>query len=101
MDQIVDRPRTEALPSVESALGLNAKGSRKKRGRGWLYVLAAALVAAAGLAYMQLGGSSAEISYVTSPAKNRDITVAVSATRTPQPLTQVDNSSALACVMRS
>ena len=101
MDQIVDRPGAEALPSVESALGLNAKGAQKKRGKGWLYALAASVAAIAALAYMQLGGSSAEIAYVTAPAKTGDITVEVSATGTLQPLIQVDISSELSGVMRS
>ena len=50
---------------------------------------------------MQLGSSSAEIAYITAPAKTGDITVEVSATGTLQPLIQVDISSELSGVMRS
>src|SRR5688572_576396 len=117
MDQIVDRgldrpdnrqaggPESqsgvEPMPSAQEALGLGANGARGKRGRGWLYALAAAAIAAAGLGYWQLGGSTQQVAYVTAPAKIGDITVEVSATGTLQPLIQVDISSELSGVMRS
>jgi HlyD family secretion protein len=117
MDQIVDRgldrpdnrengrslgkPEAGTAPSAQEALGLGANGARGKRGRGWLYALAAAAIAAAGLGYWQLGGSTQQVAYVTAPAKIGDITVEVSATGTLQPLIQVDISSELSGVMRS
>jgi HlyD family secretion protein len=84
--------------SAQEALGLGANG---RRGRGWLYALAAAAIAAAGLGYWQLGGSTPQVNYITAPAKIGDITVEVSATGTLQPLIQVDISSELSGVMRS
>ena len=113
MDQIVERNRrivgaaeqaapAEAVnqPSVEEALGLNARGARKRRG-GWLYAMAAIAIAVAGLGYWQFGGSTAPVTYATTPAQTGDITVEVSATGTLQPLIQVDISSELSGVMRS
>ena len=65
MDQIVDRdldrpdnrqpggldgqPGAEPMPSAREALGLGANGARGRRGKGWLYALAVAAIAAAGL----------------------------------------------------
>jgi HlyD family secretion protein len=46
-------------------------------------------------------GSPAKIDYTTVPAAIADLTVAVSATGTLQPLTQVDISSELSGVVRS
>jgi len=113
MDQIVERNRrivgvggqaapSEAVnqPSVEEALGLNARTLKRRRG-GWFYAIAAVVIAVAGLGYWQFGGSTAEVSYVTAPAKTGDITVEVSATGTLQPLIQVDISSELSGVVRS
>lgn len=112
MDQIVDRERNrldtgaegqpeQAVPSAQEALGLGSGVARGKRGRGWLYALAAVALAAAGIGYWQFGGSAPQVNYVTSPAKVGDITVQVSATGTLQPLIQVDISSELSGVMRS
>ncbi len=113
MDQIVERNRrivdageratpAEAMekPSVEEALGLNARGARRRRGGGWLYAVAA-VIAVAGIGYWQFGGSTATVSYTTMAAQKGDITVEVSATGTLQPLIQVDISSELSGVMRS
>jgi len=113
MDQIVERNRRIAgageqsapaeaanQPSVEEALGLNTRGARRRRS-GWLYVVAAVVIAAAGLGYWQFGGATAVVSYVAVPAKTGDITVEVSATGTLQPLIQVDISSELSGVVRS
>ena len=83
MDQIVDRnrpdnrqlggldsqPGLEPMPSAQEALGLDARGARGKRGRGWLYALAAAALAVAGLGYWQLGGSTPQVSYVTAAGR--------------------------------
>lgn len=115
MDQIVDRdlnrpdtqrdgslrrpPEAEAVPSAHEALGLGT--ARGRRGKGWLYALAAAVLAAAGIGYWQLASSSPEVNYVTAPATIGDITVQVSATGTLQPLIQVDISSELSGVVRS
>ena len=95
------RPGAEPMPSAQEALGLDANGARGKRGKGWLYALAVAAIAGAGLGYWQFGGSTPEVSYVTQPAKTGDITVEVSATGTLQPLIQVDISSELSGVVRS
>lgn len=114
MDQIVTRERnrtsaakghgsTEAgsTLSAEEALGLQAGGRvGKKRGKGWIYALAATL-GIAGLAYWQFGTSTPPVSYVTAPVETGDITVEVSATGTLQPLIQVDISSELSGVVRS
>ncbi|MCX7305449.1 MAG: efflux RND transporter periplasmic adaptor subunit [Hyphomicrobiales bacterium] len=114
MDQIVERDRRIAgvgedatpiaalkQPSVEAALGLNARGARRHGRRGWLYALVAIAIAAVGLGYWQFGRSTTEVSYVTAPATTGDITVEVSATGTLQPLIQVDISSELSGVVRS
>ncbi|HEY6632720.1 MAG TPA: efflux RND transporter periplasmic adaptor subunit [Rhizobiaceae bacterium] len=96
----VGKPEAEAAPSAREALGLGG-ARRGKRSRGWLYALAGVALAAAGLGYWQLGGSTPAVSYVTAPAEIGDITVQVSATGTLQPLIQVDISSELSGVMRS
>ncbi|MEP9388608.1 efflux RND transporter periplasmic adaptor subunit [Mesorhizobium sp. KR9-304] len=117
MDQIVERdrklkddraaaladgqPRAHPALSAKQALGLGDGHRRPRRGRGWMYALAAAAIAAAGLGYWQFGGSTTPASYVTAPAAIGDITVEVSATGTLQPLIQVDISSELSGVMRS
>ena len=99
IDQIVNRPGTE---SVQSALGLDLKGRKPRRGRRWFYGLALFVVAAGAIwAYAHYGQSSATVSYATTPVEKGDITVEVSATGTLQPLIQVDISSELSGVMRS
>ena len=112
MDQIVDRNRPEtedgllaaspsrAVPPPRRHWG-SAPGARGKRGRGWLYALAAVLLPPAGLGYWQFGSPRRRSCYATAPAKIGDITVEVSATGTLQPLIQVDISSELSGVMRS
>ncbi|UVK36347.1 efflux RND transporter periplasmic adaptor subunit [Mesorhizobium sp. AR10] len=102
MDQIVNLPKTESDSAIETALGLDHKGRRKNRRRGWLYGLLALIVIAASLAgYQWYAGSPVKIDYTTVPAAIADLTVAVSATGTLQPLTQVDISSQLSGVVRS
>ena len=114
MDQVVDRNRSsqdkmqsddaadlQPAPSAHEALGLGTKASGHRRGRTWLYLAVAAMLALGGLAYWQFGGAAPQISYVTQPAEKGDITVEVSATGTLQPLIQVDISSELSGVMRS
>lgn len=102
MDQIVNLPKTESDSAIETALGLDHTGRRKTRRRGWLYGLLALIVIAASLAsYQWYAGSPAKIDYTTVPAAIADLTVAVSATGTLQPLTQVDISSQLSGVVRS
>ena len=114
MDQIVDRNRPDSgqlggldshapqpMPSAQEALGLDVRGARGRSGRGRLYALAVAALAAAGIGYWLLGGSTPQVSYITQPASKGDITVEVSATGTLQPLIQVDISSELSGVMRS
>ena len=102
MDQIVNLPKTESDSAIETALGLDHTGRRKTRRRGWLYGLLALIVIAASLAgYQWYAGSPAKIDYTTVPAAAADLTVAVSATGTLQPLTQVDISSQLSGVVRS
>ncbi len=66
------------MPSAQEALGLDVSGARGKSGRGWLYALAAVALAAAGLGYWLLGGSTPQVSYVTaagqqatSPSRSR------------------------------
>ena len=102
MDQIVNLPKTESDSAIETALGLDHTGRRKTRRRGWLYGLLALIVIGASLAgYQWYAGSPAKIDYTTVPAAAADLTVAVSATGTLQPLTQVDISSQLSGVVRS
>ena len=48
MDQIVNLPKTESDSAIETALGLDHKGLRKTRRRGWLYGLLGLIVIAAG-----------------------------------------------------
>jgi len=102
VDQIVNLPKTESDSAIETALGLDHTGRRKTRRRGWLYGLLALIVIASSLAgYQWYAGSPAKIDYTTVPAAAADLTVAVSATGTLQPLTQVDISSQLSGVVRS
>ncbi|MER8429997.1 efflux RND transporter periplasmic adaptor subunit [Mesorhizobium caraganae] len=102
MDQLVNLPKTESDSAIEAALGLDRNGVRKKRRRGWLYALLALIAIAGGLAgYQWYAGSPAKIDYTTTPATIADLTVAVSATGTLQPLTQVDISSELSGIIRS
>ncbi|MER8952392.1 efflux RND transporter periplasmic adaptor subunit [Mesorhizobium sp. M0833] len=102
MDQIVNLPKTESASAIETALGLDHQGLKTKRRRGWLYALFALLAVAAGaIGYPWYAGSPAKIEYTTTLAAMADLTVAVSATGTLQPLTQVDISSELSGVVRS
>ncbi|MBZ9856716.1 efflux RND transporter periplasmic adaptor subunit [Mesorhizobium sp. CA13] len=102
MDQIVNLPKTESDSAIETALGLDQTGRRKKRRRGWLYGLLALIVLVAAFAgYQWYAGSPVKIDYTTAPAARADLTVEVSATGTLQPLTQVDISSQLSGIIRS
>ncbi len=102
MDQLVNLPKTESDSAIEAALGLDQSGVRKKRRRGWLYALLVLIPVAGALAgYQWYAGSPAKIDYTTTPATIADLTVAVSATGTLQPLTQVDISSELSGIIRS
>jgi HlyD family secretion protein len=102
VDQIVNLPKVESDSSIETALGLDSKGLRNNRRRGWLYALLALVIVAAGIAgYQWYAGAPAKIDYTTVPATVADLTVEVSATGTLQPLTQVDISSELSGVIRS
>ncbi|MER8722865.1 efflux RND transporter periplasmic adaptor subunit [Mesorhizobium sp. M1027] len=102
MDQIVNLPKTESASAIETALGLDHQGLKTKRRRGWLYALLALLAVAAGVVgYPWYAGAPAKIEYTTTLAAMADLTVAVSATGTLQPLTQVDISSELSGVVRS
>jgi len=100
MDQLVNRPATETPASVEAALGIDGKRSRKRR-YGWGVVLACVVLAGAGAAYFWAGSSTATVTYATTPAETGNLVVEVSATGTLQPLTQVDISSELSGVVRS
>ncbi|MER9239363.1 efflux RND transporter periplasmic adaptor subunit [Mesorhizobium sp. M0633] len=101
MDQIVNLPKTESASAIETALGLDHQGLKTKR-RGWLYAVFALLaVAASVVGYQWYAGSPDKIEYTTTLAAMADLTVAVSATGTLQPLTQVDISSELSGVVRS
>ncbi|MER9181913.1 efflux RND transporter periplasmic adaptor subunit [Mesorhizobium sp. M0767] len=102
MDQIVNLPKTESASAIETALGLDHQGLKTKRRRGWRYAVFALLaVAASVVGYQWYAGSPAKIEYTTTLAAMADLTVAVSATGTLQPLTQVDISSELSGVVRS
>ncbi|MER8408333.1 efflux RND transporter periplasmic adaptor subunit [Mesorhizobium sp. M0203] len=102
MDQIVNLPKTESASAIETALGLDHQGLKTKRRRGWRYAVFALLAVAAGVVgYQWYAGSPAKIEYTTTLAAMADLTVAVSATGTLQPLTQVDISSELSGVVRS
>ncbi|ANT52432.1 efflux RND transporter periplasmic adaptor subunit [Mesorhizobium amorphae] len=102
MDQLVNPPKAESDSAIETALGLDRGGLRKKRRRGWLYALLALVAIAAGIGlYQWYAGAPAKIDYTTVPAAVADLTVVVSATGTLQPLTQVDISSELSGVVRS
>lgn len=102
MDQLVNPPKAESDSAIETALGLDRGGLRKTRRRGWLYALLALVAIAAGIGlYQWYAAAPAKIDYTTVPAAIADLTVAVSATGTLQPLTQVDISSELSGVVRS
>jgi HlyD family secretion protein len=102
VDQIVNLPEADSAPAIETALGLDGKGMRKRRRRVWWYALAVLLLMAAGLfSYQWYAGSAPGVQYTTAPAAVSDLTVEVSATGTLQPLTQVDISSELSGVVRS
>lgn len=103
MDQIVERPEkatTNPPETIETALSLN--NARQTRRRRLLWVVALAVVAAAGIGLWQWGAAApAQIIYRTAEVKPGLLTVEVSATGTLQPLTQVEVSSELSGVVRS
>ncbi len=102
MDQLVNPSEAESASAIEKALDLDKRGGRTRRRRGWLYVLAVLLVAAAATAaYQAYGGRAVTVDYTTVPAAKADLTVQVSATGTLQPLTQVDISSELSGIIRT
>ena len=104
MDQIVNPAKTENLPSVEAALGLDQQG-RAQQAWPRLAVRCSPLplCSAARRSAIRWYGQSATPGSPTPPfpAEIGDLTVEVSATGTLQPLTQVDISSELSGVMRS
>lgn len=104
MDQVVKRTEREAVspPSIEAELGLDGKGKPKRR-RWWLYGLVALALAGGGAAAWQYraAGSVERVTFQTAAAETGDMTIAVTATGTLQPLTQVDISSELSGVVRS
>lgn len=102
MDQIVEKPKPVARPSVEQSLGLGPDGRRPRR--SWRKAVAAvAVLALAGgsYAWWTAGDDAQVVSYTTVPVARGDLTVEISATGTLQPLTQVDVSSELSGVVRS
>jgi HlyD family secretion protein len=102
VDQIVNPSAAESGTAIETALGLDQKGVKTKRRRGWRTALAALVVIAAAFAFYQwYGNSPVKVDYTTVPAAKADLTVQVSATGKLQPLTQVDISSELSGVVRS
>jgi HlyD family secretion protein len=102
MDQIVNRPRVGAPPSIEEELGLNREpGIRWGRVSSRLLLAIAVISALAGGVYWWTRPAQAPVSYTTVPAERGDLTVEVSATGTLQPLIQVDISSELSGVVRS
>ena len=102
MDQIVNRPRVDAPPSIEEELGLSREPSIRWGPSVSRLLIAAAVVAAlAGVTYWWTTPSQAPVSYTTVPVERGDLTVEVSATGTLQPLIQVDISSELSGVVRS
>ena len=103
MDQIVNLPKTESDSAIETALGLDQQGAdaRSAVAAGSMALLALIVIAAGLAGYQWYAGSPAKIDYTTVPAAIADLTVAVSATGTLQPLTQVDISSELSGIVRS
>lgn len=102
MDQIVKRPQPADTATIEQALALDARGMRRRSGRGWLWTVLLLVIAAAGAGgYFWYAQSPTPVSYATVPAERGNLVVEVTATGTLQPLTQVDVSSELSGVMRS
>jgi HlyD family secretion protein len=79
---------------IEAALGISPKArARRKLGRlGWVSLLVLAILAV-GYWYYASTQAVPKISYVTQPATKADVIVAVTATGTVQPTTQVDVGS--------
>lgn len=102
LDQLVNRPRVETAPSIDTELDLG-RGSRRSFGRLiWRAVLLLLVAGAlAGGYYWWFGQAETPIAYSTVAAARGDLTVEVSATGTLQPLVQVDISSELSGVVRS
>jgi HlyD family secretion protein len=86
---------------IETALGLSP---HRRRGRwmkrGLLSLVLLALALGGFWLYARQQESAANISYETVPASKADVVVAVAATGTIQPITQVDISSEAAGVIR-
>lgn len=87
---------------IENTLGLSPKAKAKKGFRRlmWLVILAAILTGA-GYYYYAATQTTQKISYVTQKVATSDLVVAISATGTVQPTTQVDVGSELSGTVKT
>lgn len=86
---------------IEAAIGVSLASRRKRNLRRLLWPLfAVALIAGGIYAYRANEAASNIVSYETSPAVTRDLTITVSASGTIEPLTQVDVGSEMSGVIR-
>lgn len=87
---------------IESALGLDRRGRRRRwLRRGVWIAVAAAVVAAGAWWYVERQSRTAEVTYQTVPVKREDLVVTVTATGKVVPTTQVDISSEMSGVVRT
>lgn len=87
--------------AIETALELDPAG-RRRRGRRWIYWLAAALGIVAIIAWGLTAwfGGETTVAYRTAEAARGDLVIEISATGTLNPLTTVDISSEMSGVVR-
>lgn len=87
---------------IENMLGLSRQAKAKKGFRRFLWLaLAAVLLAGAGYYYYASIQTMQKISYVTQKVATSDLVVAISATGTVQPTTQVDVGSELSGTVKT
>lgn len=87
---------------IENMLGLSRQAKAKKGFRRFLWLaLAAVLVAGAGYYYYASIQTMQKISYVTQKVATSDLVVAISATGTVQPTTQMDVGSELSGTVKT
>ncbi len=101
MDQIVHRKAPAEVPELSAAAALGAQAPRRSWLRRTIVLLVLVAFAGAALVYFRSGAGEQAQSFVTSPVARADITVAVTATGTLQPVTQVDVSSELSGIVRT
>jgi len=100
---MTDRSQNQtSTDDVEAALGLGRSPATGlfRRWRWWAAAAVIAVLALAGLALVGTNGSGNGVRYITSKARQGNLTVIVTATGSVQPTNQVDVSSELSGIIR-